>query len=1273
MNALAATLALFITLPASGRDNGVTGGPQGIYPYLFKSYSKKEILQAPRNDPRHPWKILHQGRIDSTKVLIKALRVEFKPDSSDLTTGDGLFGISRTATRSKTDKDELRYYSKDTVYAYDALPHDYDYFGHQLQFVRDYFRTVSRGAVAIDYEVYPRRTGYDAYTVPEQMPKYSPGAKKPEESYDEYYYRRTKGLMQFIRDAIVAADMPAITEYESPFANVTVDSSRGSHIFIDTATHQRVIFLLIHAGASYLTDAFANSPSDMIDAFISTDFFSFFCDTIKDIACVDNKKRAGVWVNGANAKILIDEIMMVSETSNQDSLNWGIHGILVNQVARQLGIPDLYSTMSGVSAVGAFCIMDFAGYSAANGFIPPWPSAWVRSFMGWDLPVVTDIESRSTFQVKAISASQPGDTTILLVPINDHEYYLIENRQRNLSGDASCFNYDTTDKIVYLDRFNPVNLQKNVLSTLGARSKVIDRVRSFDAGIPASGVLVWHVDENQVRDRLTWNVLNADSLYRAVNLVEADGISDLGVTFQNALYQSVYDYGGAEDVFPHTTNLKPGVDRSGTPGTDTTIASFGPFTRPASKSNDGGHTYLNLSFAPVGKSPAGGLAAEVTQVREVYYVSNWVDSAFTVTVTRDTKMPGISGWPRRLAPGRFFDPAACDLFTNKDTLEIAALDKEGRLYVMPAAGSSAPFAKRPHRILNLTLAGDTARSADSALLYDTIFFFDSIPAPAAMPTVIGKTLYIPSRDSSIHVLTSIGSAPSYTAVWDTIALTAAASSYVCNWSATQWAVGLSNGSIAFGAGATVSGYLAPPDSAKNSPVTALALINSTDSTLAAVHANGTLTAVTPQRVIHDARLGGELYPPFSLATADLNRLDDDPAPNIVVSDSRQGVWLYTFHSRLDTAAGWSNRPVDWAGASYSFSEDTTDTSRARFAMNGSSPSLADIDGNGTLEILIAGTNGIYALTANGTLLDNTWPAFLDNRYWYQRGVVTNTPVVATTTNKMPLVLFAAPTGQNVTFTIAHIDTALPQKGKLFYFRVNAEGDTLTDSITGLTTGFIDSLIIFGDSLILPYVTPGGFVDALDRNGKRPGFISTLYNVGKERQSYWPLTTGGTPSTAPMLCDPDANGNTDIITITESGWCYRWELGPELLSNAPIWPQVGYNGSRTFAYGGAAPTGAYAAVPAIKEFYTFPNPARGISDAVVRWNLTAPAVNTRLDIYTFTGYHVFSAENLPHAYGINEISLSLRQLGPAVYSCRLESTFPNNKKSVKYWKMAVVNK
>ena len=147
----------------------------------------------------------------------------------------------------------------------------------------------------------------------------------------------------------------------------------------------KTVFLIFHAGASYLTDGGAdgstgrNTPSDMIDAFIDRSWF----DHVRRQP--ETFDRPAVKVKGASGdSIAISELMLCSETSNQDGLNWGIQGILANQMARQLGIPDLFSTSSGASAIGAFCIMDFAGYSAGNGFIPPYPSAWVRAFVGWD-------------------------------------------------------------------------------------------------------------------------------------------------------------------------------------------------------------------------------------------------------------------------------------------------------------------------------------------------------------------------------------------------------------------------------------------------------------------------------------------------------------------------------------------------------------------------------------------------------------------------------------------------------------------------------------------------------------------------------------------------------------------------------------------------------------------------------------------------------------------------------------------------------------------------
>lgn len=93
----------------------------------------------------------------------------------------------------------------------------------------------------------------------------------------------------------------------------------------------------------------------MIDAFFSQDFFKSFFTFFHDAKSADT---SGVIIKRGANSLLIDEVMMVSQTANQDGLNWGIHGILINQIARQLGIPDLYSTLTGLTGVGAFCVMD---------------------------------------------------------------------------------------------------------------------------------------------------------------------------------------------------------------------------------------------------------------------------------------------------------------------------------------------------------------------------------------------------------------------------------------------------------------------------------------------------------------------------------------------------------------------------------------------------------------------------------------------------------------------------------------------------------------------------------------------------------------------------------------------------------------------------------------------------------------------------------------------------------------------------------------------------
>src|SRR5690606_34973544 len=118
--------------------------------------------------------------------------------------------------------------------------------------------------------------------------------------------------------------------------------------------------------------------------FVTKGDFTFLGDS--PLADEVRRDSLGIVVNGGADTV--SQFMMLSESASQDKVNWGINGILINQLARQMGMPDLFDVVKGISQVGTFDVMDFAGYNTMNGFLPVFPSAWVRAFMGWDEPVV---------------------------------------------------------------------------------------------------------------------------------------------------------------------------------------------------------------------------------------------------------------------------------------------------------------------------------------------------------------------------------------------------------------------------------------------------------------------------------------------------------------------------------------------------------------------------------------------------------------------------------------------------------------------------------------------------------------------------------------------------------------------------------------------------------------------------------------------------------------------------------------------------------------------
>jgi len=1214
---------------------------------LYGGFSKKGIVET---GAKHGGSVLFKRASTAPQTIhIIAIRIDFnggQPDSSPLITGNGLFGI---AGGSKGDPIEEKYYVSNS-YTYDALPHDSNYVANQLEYAKYYFQTVSHGNLNIIYSIYPPGSDErNAYHVKNSMTAYGPGSKIPSETYAQYNERINIRLIKFIKDAIVTANDSTL----SPFTSL--HSENG---IIKDSNEIPCAFLIVHAGSSYLTDggyqgaAAANSPSDMIDAFITPDYFNFYKDTL-GIA------TPGIKVSG-NTKtdtFLVDEVMMISETSNQDSLNWGIHGILVNQIARQLGVPDLFATNSGTTAVGAFCIMDFYGYSASpsQGFIPPWPSAWVRAFMGWETPVVMPMGSQNHLNLKAVSEGKPGDTTIALIPLNDHEYYLLENRQRDLSHSYATFQHDTTNGTPTISPGFSLNLGANVIATSNDSRNCILKVKNFDATLPASGVVVWHVDENLVQNRLKYDLLNADSAYRAISMVEADGINDIGVAFQDVFYQIAFDAGGAEDVFPHKTLQPDSVF---------TITGFGPFSKPSTHANDGGQTYLNIKILPLPISDtlsSDSLNKEFNSISHsiTYPVINYSDTFFTINASWNYLAPG---WPKHAVVDsgeKFFDPV---LIRPNGSTDLVTLSKKGRLYIWPV-DSLGPASFGDTMALVKFANIDSLQNAPSiistrSLAADTVRYF-SFPGAFTFPSAINNKVFIPvnnsKQDSSVYVIRSFAS---NSLVKDKISLPSVPSTYVCKLAGNYWAVGCTNGSVFI---ADTLNYSSDSKVVKllfNSPVSAIAALNGEPGKFTCIQNNDTLSlgGISPDTIYSTVKVPGGIAP-FTLVTGDIN---NDTINEIVVCDSRKGLWVFTRHPRSDTlitAPGWEQAPIDWATAG------DTSTNRSAHAINTAPPALADINGDGRLEIIVGGSNGLFALNYKGVII-NGWPSYLDNRFY--RGNVACSPAIVSAPqgSSGPLVIYQSPTGENETFEIDTIIKANKASGIIKF--IKTDGDT--DSITGLTPTFIDSATVLGDSLILPYVLPGGLVDAVNPTGKRPSVISP--NSSNQLYSQWPLSLGSPEGASPLV---DTIGSSvNVFAIGGSGWVYRWKLDSTMVGSSLIWKQTGYNGSRSFAYLAGYSGNSASQISSISEFFCYPNPTNGSKIAWFKYQFSAPATNVRLDIYTYTGLHVFSQSNLSGSYpGENQLPpLSLANYGSGVYRCRLEAVV-GGKKCVQFWKMAVV--
>lgn len=578
--------------------------------------------------------------VDSLEVFV--LRVQFAEEKTDnsLTTGKGTFGTV-----------------PDKNYGLDPTKHggSVSYWEKHLQFADAYYRAASGGKLAIKARVFP------IYTLKKQIIDYNRTTKMDGEKTAEFDEARSRDYLTFVYDAIAAA-ASADTSKDSPFR---IPLSKNPNV--------KRTYMIVHAGASRLVDGGsmgtdnADTPGDFMDVYISRDAWEYLMpDSAKNSAVKPafgvNEMGKSV-VNGllipGSVLDTLRSVMVVSETASQDGLNWGVNGIVVNQIGRELGLPNTYDVVKGISRLGYFDGMDFAGYNAGNGFMPSLPAAWGRAYMGWSQVKEVRPVAGKPVTVDIAAAGSGLGTEIVKVPLSASEYLLIENRQRSWNKDGKVSvvlgsadeDPDTTMRTVPVDSLSKVFED----STCNAKGKcelnkkkakgLILGADSYDAGLPSSGIAVWRVNEWYLRETLEYGIANfwgGDTLRDhqfGIAMVEADGVLSIGKTFQNALGQDTYDYGSGTDLLPHVR-----VPVDGAKQKFDTVKTIAPTGYANTRTTQGGYTGIKISVAV----PKDARKEKTSNAFMGDSVVNFASTVISVTISVDDGSIEGSKFPRNM-------------------------------------------------------------------------------------------------------------------------------------------------------------------------------------------------------------------------------------------------------------------------------------------------------------------------------------------------------------------------------------------------------------------------------------------------------------------------------------------------------------------------------------------------------------------------------------------------------------------------------------------------
>ncbi|MBN1622249.1 MAG: M6 family metalloprotease domain-containing protein [Endomicrobiales bacterium] len=167
-------------------------------------------------------------------------------------------------------------------------------------------------------------------------------------------------------------------------------------------------------------------------------------------------------------------------------------GVTCHEFGHVLGLPDLYNTSEGSSAIGRWCLMDMGSW-ISMGSKPAHLSVWCKKYLGWVKPKLVEF----SLELGDIDPIQESPDNVYQVNFSETEYLLI------------CFSEQS--------EYNP--------------------------SYPGEGILIWHIDEGVIDDksfhqRFENNSINNYS-HNTVDIIPAD-----------YSHPSEFPYGDKNDPWP---------------------------------------------------------------------------------------------------------------------------------------------------------------------------------------------------------------------------------------------------------------------------------------------------------------------------------------------------------------------------------------------------------------------------------------------------------------------------------------------------------------------------------------------------------------------------------------------------------------------------------------------------------------------------------------------------------------------------------------------------